>query len=61
MWCMPSFPQKGDSDVRCDGNPAAVMVFDKPLDTPEDAAWVQTVVARDMNLSETAFVCPVKS
>ncbi len=36
------------------GNPAAVC----PLDAPADEAWMQAV-AREMNLSETAFVWPV--
>lgn len=36
------------------GNPAAVCV----LSEPRDAAWMQ-LVAREMNLSETAFLVPV--
>jgi len=36
------------------GNSAAVCV----LDSPPDAAWMQ-LVAREMNLSETAFVVPI--
>jgi len=35
------------------GNPAAVCI----LDTPGDAAWMQNI-AREMNLSETAFIVP---
>jgi len=35
------------------GNPAAVCL----MDTLRDAAWMQAVAA-EMNLSETAFVCP---
>ncbi|MBI1322124.1 PhzF family phenazine biosynthesis isomerase [bacterium] len=35
------------------GNPAAVCL----MDTHRDAAWMQAVAA-EMNLSETAFVCP---
>jgi predicted PhzF superfamily epimerase YddE/YHI9 len=35
------------------GNPAAVCL----LDEPKDAAWMQSV-AREMNLSETAFLVP---
>jgi PhzF family phenazine biosynthesis protein len=37
------------------GNPAAVCVTDRP----RDAAWMQ-IVAREMNLSETAFVHPIE-
>lgn len=37
------------------GNPAAVCV----LDAPRDAAWMQ-LVAREMNLSETAFLHPIE-
>lgn len=36
-----------------EGNPAAVCLLDKPA----DARWMQ-LVAREMNLSETAFVSP---
>ena len=36
------------------GNPAAVCVLDKPA----DEAWMQ-LVAREMNLSETAFLHPI--
>lgn len=35
------------------GNPAAVCILDKP----GDAAWMQNI-AREMNLSETAFIVP---
>jgi predicted PhzF superfamily epimerase YddE/YHI9 len=35
------------------GNPAAVCL----LSEPQDAVWMQSV-AREMNLSETAFLCP---
>jgi PhzF family phenazine biosynthesis protein len=38
---------------RFSGNPAAVVI----LDGPKDSAWMQAVAA-EMNLSETAFVCP---
>jgi PhzF family phenazine biosynthesis protein len=37
------------------GNPAAVCVLPKPSPEAGDAAWMQDV-AREMNLSETAFV-----
>src|SRR3954470_15634973 len=37
----------------CAGNPAAVCV----LQAPRDASWMQAV-AREMNLSETAFLHP---
>lgn len=37
------------------GNPAAVCV----LSAPRDAAWMQ-LVAREMNLSETAFLHPIE-
>lgn len=37
------------------GNPAAVCVLDKPA----DEAWMQ-LVAREMNLSETAFLHPIE-
>ncbi|MFO0658525.1 MAG: PhzF family phenazine biosynthesis protein [Polyangiaceae bacterium] len=36
------------------GNPAAVVI----LDEPHEEAWMQSV-AREMNLSETAFVMPI--
>ena len=35
------------------GNPAAVCI----LEAPADEKWMQNV-AREMNLSETAFICP---
>src|SRR2546426_3897912 len=41
------------TDRRFGGNPAAVCV----LPEPRDAAWMQAV-AREMNLSETAFLRP---
>jgi PhzF family phenazine biosynthesis protein len=41
------------TDRRYAGNPAAVCL----LDAPADARWMQDV-AREMNLSETAFVSP---
>jgi len=37
------------------GNPAGVCL----LDAPKDEAWMQSVAA-EMNLSETAFLCPKK-
>jgi PhzF family phenazine biosynthesis protein len=40
------------TDVAFGGNPAAVCL----LDSPADARWMQ-LVAREMNLSETAFLC----
>ena len=39
------------TDSAFGGNPAAVMLLDRPADT----AWMQAV-AREMNLSETAFL-----
>ncbi len=41
------------TDVPFRGNPAAVCV----LDAPRDASWMQDVSA-EMNLAETAFLCP---
>ena len=41
------------SDVPFRGNPAAVCLLDGPM----DGAWMQDV-AREMNLSETAFLYP---
>jgi PhzF family phenazine biosynthesis protein len=43
------------TDVPFRGNPAAVCVVDEP----EDEGWMQRV-AREMNLSETAFVRPIE-
>ena len=40
------------TDVPFAGNPAAVCV----LPAPREAQWMQQV-AREMNLSETAFLC----
>ena len=38
------------------GNPAAVCILDEPGPEPGLTAWMQDV-AREMNLSETAFLC----
>lgn len=43
------------TDVPFRGNPAAVCVVEEP----QDEAWMQRV-AREMNLSETAFVRPIE-
>src|SRR6478609_1090976 len=42
------------TDTPFAGNPAAVCI----MDAPADAEWMQHV-AREMNLSETAFLWPV--
>src|SRR5271169_66551 len=39
------------------GNPAAVCVLSAPADPHQSEAWMQNV-AREMNLSETAFLHP---
>jgi len=50
---LPLFQVDAFADRPFAGNPAAVCL----LDGPADAAWMQSV-AREMNLSETAFVHP---
>lgn len=49
----PLYQVDAFTEVPFAGNPAAVCV----LDAPADAGWMQRV-AREMNLSETAFVSP---
>lgn len=51
IWQIDSFTNKA-----CYGNPAGVCILEKPA---EDK-WMQ-LVAREMNLSETAFIFPEKS
>ncbi|MEO7933835.1 MAG: PhzF family phenazine biosynthesis protein [Chthoniobacterales bacterium] len=50
LWVVDAF-----TAIPFQGNPAAVCV----LDAPRDASWMQ-LVAREMNLSETAFLHPIK-
>lgn len=50
LWGVDAFTHKPFA-----GNPAAVCV----LDEPADEAWMQ-LVAREMNLSETAFLLPIE-
>jgi predicted PhzF superfamily epimerase YddE/YHI9 len=49
----PIFQVNAFTDVPFSGNPAAVCVLEKPT----DPSWMQQV-AREMNLSETAFLWP---
>lgn len=51
---IPLFTADSFTDTAFRGNPAAVC----PLTGPADTAWMQ-LVAREMNLSETAFVWPL--
>ncbi len=50
---IPIYQVDAFTDKPFSGNPAAVVL----LDQPHDAGWMQSV-AREMNLSETAFVHP---
>jgi PhzF family phenazine biosynthesis protein len=50
---LPLFTVDAFADRAFSGNPAAVCL----LPSPREAAWMQ-LVAREMNLSETAFVVP---
>ncbi len=50
---VPIFTVDAFTDQAFAGNPAAVCL----LERPRDAAWMQSV-AREMNLSETAFLTP---
>lgn len=50
---VPLFVVDAFTDVPFAGNPAAVCL----LDSPRPDSWLQAV-AREMNLSETAFVLP---
>ncbi|MFO0938123.1 MAG: PhzF family phenazine biosynthesis protein, partial [Gemmataceae bacterium] len=49
----PLFVVDAFADSPFRGNPAAVV----PLESPADEGWMKNV-AREMNLSETAFVWP---
>ncbi len=53
---VPIFTVDAFTDAPLRGNPAAVCL----LDSPVDDAWMQAV-AREMNLSETAFVEGVRA
>jgi len=50
---VPLFQVDAFTGCAFEGNPAAVCL----LDSPAEPAWMQ-LVAREMNLSETAFLCP---
>ena len=50
---IPIYQVDAFTDKPFTGNPAAVCI----LPAPADPAWMQAV-AREMNLSETAFLCP---
>lgn len=50
---IPLFHVDAFSDAPFGGNPAAVCLLDRPA----EAGWMQSV-AREMNLSETAFLVP---
>jgi PhzF family phenazine biosynthesis protein len=52
---IPIYQVDAFTDQPFSGNPAAVVL----LDQPSDPAWMQSV-AREMNLSETAFIHPQK-
>ena len=42
-----------------EGNPAAVCLLEAPVSGPEAEEWMRAL-AREMNLSETAFVAPIE-
>ena len=50
---VPIYQVDAFTDAPFKGNPAAVVL----LETPAEAGWMRSVAA-EMNLSETAFVCP---
>ncbi len=50
---VPLFLVDAFADKPFTGNPAAVCLLDRPA----DEGWMQRLAA-EMNLSETAFVCP---
>lgn len=50
---VPIYQVDAFTDASFKGNPAAVVL----LETPAEAEWMRSVAA-EMNLSETAFVCP---
>ena len=50
---VPIYQVDAFTDKPFSGNPAGVCL----LDTPGDQTWMQ-LVAREMNLAETAFLCP---
>lgn len=50
---LPIYQVDAFTDKPFQGNPAAVVL----LETPAEAGWMRSVAA-EMNLSETAFVCP---